>query len=430
MPLGHVTSFPAKHVFAVGARLVGHGPSSCSSQVEDPNHLTALELSLVLKKTILMIGLVPLAVACGHDPSSSNNNNNSLAITGLQAEKWTWVPFADAKCRDGSSTGIAVNPSHGSDKLMIFLQGGGACFNATTCGGNPSSFSAADFTALDVVCSDEEEAGHKCNSVNSGILDRSNPANPVKDWNYVFVPYCTGDVHGGNNPAGSVAGVAGTQQFVGYVNIGLYLARLVPTFPGATRVLLTGVSAGGFGSVAAYEPVARAFASAQIDMIDDSGPPMSDPYFAGCLQDLQRQTWGLDHTLIQDCGGECSNLATRFLDLYKHQIKTHPAAKFGQVESTDDNTTTSYFGFGFNSCMGYQQLSEAQFTAGLQDMESRLSSYSNAGAFVFSGSAHTSLQSSDFYARTAGGGSTGTSGVVLNNWVRDLLNDTVTNVGP
>jgi len=62
-------------------------------------------------------------------------------------------------------------------------------------------------------------------------------------------------------------------------------------------------------------------------------------------------------------------------------------------------------------------------------MESRLSSYANAGAFVFSGSAHTSLQSSDFYTRTAGSGATG-DGVVLNNWVRDFLNGTVTNVGP
>ena len=149
-------------------------------------------------------------------------------------------------------------------------------------GRNPSSFSAADFAALDVVCESQE---HKCTSVNNGILDRTNPANPVKDWNFVFVPYCTGDVHGGNNPTGTVAGVAGTQQFVGYASMGLYVARLVPTFPATTRVLLTGVSAGGFGSVAAYGPVSRAFASAHVDMIDDSGPPISDPYFAGCLQD-------------------------------------------------------------------------------------------------------------------------------------------------
>ncbi len=60
----------------------------------------------MLKKTLLTIALVPLAVACGHDPSS---NNNSAGITGLQPDKWTWVPFADAKCRDGSPTGNGVN---------------------------------------------------------------------------------------------------------------------------------------------------------------------------------------------------------------------------------------------------------------------------------------------------------------------------------
>ena len=62
-------------------------------------------------------------------------------------------------------------------------------------------------------------------------------------------------------------------------------------------------------------------------------------------------------------------------------------------------------------------------------MESRLSSCANAGAFVFSGSAHTSLQSSDFYTRTAGGESTGV-GVSLTDWVGRLLNGSVTNVGP
>jgi len=378
----------------------------------------------MLKKTLLTIALVPLAVACGHDPSS---NNNSAGITGLQPDKWTWVPFADAKCRDGSPTGIGVNLGSDSDKLMIFLQGGGACFNAATCAGNPSSFSAADFAALDVVCESQE---HKCTSVNNGILDRTNPANPVKDWNYVFVPYCTGDVHGGNNPAGTVAGVAETQQFVGYVNMSLYLARLVPTFPGTTRVLLTGVSAGGFGSVGTYGPVSGAFASALVEMIDDSGPPLADPYFAGCLQDLQRQTWGLDNTLVQDCGGECSSTGTQFFDLYRHHIKTHQAANFGQIESTDDDATTSNFGFGLNRCTGYQPLSEAQFTAGLQDMESKLSSYSNAGAFIFPGPAHTSLLGPDFYTRTAGGGTTGSGSVVLNDWVRELLDGTVTNIGP
>src|SRR5262249_59863958 len=121
---------------------------------------------------------------------------------------------------------------------------------------------------------------------------------------------------------------------------------------------------------------------------------------------------------------------SQFFDLYKHQLKTHPGATFGVVSSTNDNSTTNYFGFGFNNCSGFRQLSEGLFTAGLQDIESRLRSYPIAGAFLFSGSSHTSLLSSDFYTRTAGGGTSGDGSVVLNNWVRDLLNGTITNAGP
>src|SRR5579883_649457 len=66
-------------------------------------------------------------------------------ITGLPPMQWTWVPFPNAKCRDGSSTGIGVNPSPGSTKLMIFLEGGGDCADPTSCSTNPSHFGASDF---------------------------------------------------------------------------------------------------------------------------------------------------------------------------------------------------------------------------------------------------------------------------------------------
>ena len=31
-----------------------------------------------------------------------------------------------------------------------------------------------------------------------GIFNRLNPTNPIRDWNMVYVPYCTGDIHGGD----------------------------------------------------------------------------------------------------------------------------------------------------------------------------------------------------------------------------------------
>jgi hypothetical protein len=47
---------------------------------------------------------------------------------------WTWVPFADTKCRSGTPAGIGVNMQSTSKRLMIYLEGGGACFDSQTCG--------------------------------------------------------------------------------------------------------------------------------------------------------------------------------------------------------------------------------------------------------------------------------------------------------
>src|SRR5277367_3655623 len=69
-------------------------------------------------------------------------------ITGLTANTWTWVPVDGALCRDGSSTGFGVSLGT-SNNLMIFLEGGNACFNYQSCSAlNPSSFDAADFHDL------------------------------------------------------------------------------------------------------------------------------------------------------------------------------------------------------------------------------------------------------------------------------------------
>src|SRR6185312_8681365 len=60
------------------------------------------------------------------------------AITAPEGT-WTWVPFPDTSCRDGSSAGIAVSLKSASSKLVIFVQGGGACFDAVTCAVNPAN---------------------------------------------------------------------------------------------------------------------------------------------------------------------------------------------------------------------------------------------------------------------------------------------------
>ena len=370
------------------------------------------------------------ATAANLDDASASSEASTdgpagAPITGLAPVTWTWVPFPSAQCRDGSSTGIGISLNPSSDRLLVFEQGGGACFNPETCAGNPSSFGASDFAALaSAHCG--EMAGHTCTSINDGIFDRTQGTNPAREWSYVFLPYCTGDVHAGNRRDVTLAGVlddAGApqvQQFVGYANVQRYLQRVAPTFPKLSRVLLAGASAGGFGVVSTYSLVARAFASVPVDVIDDSGPPMEDPYLAACQQAEEAVLWGLGGTILADCGADCAGPATDLLDYTQHIVKAYPEAAFGLVSSTDDNTTTNELGFGHDNCTSFQPLSAGQFSAGLADIQSKLAAFRNFGAFLFGGDAHTSLQNGAFYSRVAGGvrdGGTGADGgVTLTDW--------------
>ncbi|HUB09484.1 MAG TPA: pectin acetylesterase-family hydrolase, partial [Myxococcales bacterium] len=229
----------------------------------------------------------------GGSSGGSTGASGGTPITGLNPMQWTWVPIDGAICRDGSATGIGVNLNPNSNKLMIFLEGGGACFNIVTCADNDSTvpFGASEF---------QTNFGPGALEASAGVFNRSDPANPMADWSFVYVPYCTGDIHGGNAPDGGTSDGVGPEAFVGYHNMTLDLARLVPTFTSLNEVLLTGVSAGGFGALLNYDQVAAAFSGVPVELLDDSGPPMSTDYLAPCLQQEVTQDWNLGATVVAD----------------------------------------------------------------------------------------------------------------------------------
>ncbi len=346
---------------------------------------------------------------------------DTTPVTGLMTDKsWQWVPIQGAMCRDGSATGIGISVNPASKNLMIYLEGGGACFNSTTCSANAAKYGASDFASFGA----GEGTG--------GVFNRSDTANPMADWNMVYVPFCTGDVHAGNKIDATVTGVNGKQQFVGYVNITRALARLVPTFPGLDKVLLTGVSAGGFGAAANYPQTAKAFGAVPVYSLDDSGPPMGDPFVPKCLQKAWADTWGFDKTVLAECGADCPDPTNYTIDATIHTVKMYPKIPFGLVEDTDDSVITLFYGFGDNNCAPAilpMSLSGATFTMGLLDSRMKLSAYPNIGGFIFQGTDHTTLGGANFDTRTAGGGDAAT--VKLTDWVATLVNSgTVTNVGP
>lgn len=328
-------------------------------------------------------------------------------ITGLTPGMWQWVPIAGARCRNGSETGIGVNLSSTTTRVMIYLEGGGACFNSLTCLANPAAFGQSDFGA----------------GKSGGIFDRANTANPVRDWTHVYIPYCTGDVHVGNNPNANVPGGPMNQQFVGRLNMEASLRRIVPTV-NASLVLLTGVSAGGFGAAANYDLVSRYYGSVPVLLLDDSGPPMSSQYVPTCLQQQWRTIWGLDRTMLADCGSACPNQNDYLVDFSMFVINKYTSRAGGLVSALQDNTIRLFYGFGLNNCTvtGVPNMPAAQFQAGLEDYRSRIQG-KNFGTYYVSSTSHTWIGGGTFYSTTV-------QNTPLTTWVAALINGTTSHVAP
>ena len=213
-------------------------------------------------------------------------------------DNWTWIPIPGAYCADGSPTGLGINPHAGASQLMIYLAGGGMCFDYTTCFVAKTASNLDGFTATDLA-GDISELDDQ-----PGGLNRSNADNPFKDWNYVVLPYCTGDIFAGTqlqtyyDPLGG----AHTMDHVGHLNIEAYLQVVVPTFiDSTTQVIFGGSSAGGFGALINYYLAAQAFAPAPVYLIDDSGPPMRDPYLATSLLATIWSAWGMGAAVPPGC---------------------------------------------------------------------------------------------------------------------------------
>ena len=326
------------------------------------------------------------------------------------AGQWTWVDVPGAICRDGSQTGIGVRLKPGSDKVVFYLEGGGACFHGVSCAINDvlQSFGSTEFGVWEAATG------------SAGIFDDTRKENPFKDWNVVYVPYCTGDVHAGDRAHVDVPGGPSDQMFVGYRNIGLYLQRLVPTFKNASHVVVTGISAGGFGAAFNYDRMAQAFCNARVDLVDDSGPPMSDKFLAPCLQRRWRDLWNMDATLPADCSACRGADGGGIVHYVDYLAAKYPQSTLGLISANQDSVISLFFGFGTNDCQGLDGISAGMdgptFEKGIEDLANNyLGKEPGWGAYIVPSISHTWITALTFYNTTV-------SGMALSTWVDLMVN--------
>ncbi len=349
---------------------------------------------------------------------------------------WNFYQTSGAICRDGSPAGIYVRFTS-SDKLMIYLEGGGACDSAHFCDHNPANinqvFPGGDTSQGQTIGGSLLVTSGLQQPYTTGIFDTTNATNPFQNWNQVYVPYCTGDVHFGTRTNVSIPWMPQPQQFVGGLNLQKFVGRLVPTFPGLSQIVLTGASAGGFGAGLNAGMVADAFAPVPVTVLDDSGPPFSEQYLPACLQQEWRQTFGFDAALPSDCA-ECTHAdGSGLTNIVQYWHDKYPTMKVGLVSTTQDEVMRLFFAQGDNACatndpnlLIFSPYPAAQYTSGLTDLRSTwdctgvFSSYYIAGA---NPTYHQHIFRPEFFQVMAGN-------LTIAAWAANLVNGTVSDIGP
>jgi hypothetical protein len=303
------------------------------------------------------------------------------------AGQWTWVPLDEVLCGDGSTSGIGVNLMPSSSHLVIFLQGGGACWDDFTCGlgtaFNLDGYGASKF-AMEQDLTD------------ATVLQRNLADNPFRDASYVYVPYCTGDVLTGDKVATyDVLGTSRTIRHVGYRNLSEILRHVAATFPAVDRVWLIGESSGGFAAAWNFDHVQRALPFARVDVIDDSGPPLDFP--------AERfQAWVSAWNMQVPAG--CSDCLTRPQGLLDYNTLTYPTHRFALLSYADDLTISAFAG-----------ISTDDFHSRLVALTQRFDGSATARYFVEAGTDHVML----------GQPIQTVSGVSVPDWLTKMVDDSV-----
>jgi hypothetical protein len=352
---------------------------------------------------LLYLLIFALIFGCSED---SVKLDHPFTATEKNLKSFYWYDLEGMNCRDGSPTGIGHRVGN-PKKLAVYINGGGACFNAETCAGNPKSFNVNDWDNL------TNEYG------NRGIFDVDNPKNPLKDYSYVFLPYCTGDVHSGTRHSGVALGVEERQKYVGAINFRKAMDFITPyyEYQDVEEIVLFGLSAGGYGVYINFVEITKRFPKAKITVINDSGPLFSDEQaFPQCLQAAFTLVYGipLPNDLL-DC---CNQPALGLANVYQYSSKKYPKANFGFITSYEDATSRFFLSFGFDDCTGApnNQLPADVFREGIINLrEDVLKPKSDWSTYYINGDSHTLLADNDiFYNRNA-------AGMYLYEWVDRLL---------
>lgn len=292
------------------------------------------------------------------------------------------------------------------NNLVVFFEGGGACWDAFTCA-NPIDSNrpptAPQFYKPAISPGDDPR-------ILNGLFDLANSRNPVKDWSLVYIPYCTGDVHlGSQDTTYTTTSGEFAIHHRGFDNFLVVLQWIQAHFTTPNKVLVAGSSAGAYGATGHFAWLAEAFPNAHMYLIADAGQGVTTPHWD---TSVRNQSWNFQ---LPDWifGTNPSPVPTR--EILKTVMTHYPHSKFAQYTTAWDGVQTAFFsvmqqfsgsGGTGTACADWnrQMLEGLAYSAGA----------GNFRRYLGAGTEHTILRSAKFFGENS-------AGIGYADWVAGML---------
>lgn len=276
--------------------------------------------------TFLLVMLVACSKPVTPPPPPEMPNN-------LEAGWNRIAPEGETICANGSEYAFFVDPGT-VNKLVVDFDGGGACWNDGTCSQPSNPENEFGGVYIDGVYGSPEDFGY------NGIFDRENEDNPFRDWYHVYISYCTGDLHLGDNLA-TYTGPDGEFRVNhnGAANARSALGWIFDNFSAPETVLVTGISAGAYASIVWLPEIAKAYPEADLYQLGDSGAGVvTDTFFTG-----DAANWRLEDAL-PDLSEPVVLDENAIINLYTGVGRDYPEAVLSQYNSLLDGTQIGFYG--------------------------------------------------------------------------------------
>jgi hypothetical protein len=314
------------------------------------------------------------------------------------------------------------------NKLLVGFDGGGACWNATTCIG---SVLAGSPTYSRVVDETPEQL-----AASGGVFDDRNPANPFGEYTKVFIPYCTADVHWGARESTYVLPLPGggslpwtlhhrgSDNLIAVVDWLKRNGRNVSLdLPRVRDLTVTGLSAGAYGTLNGFGYFAAETPRARLNIVADAGIGVltSSFYAAALYNPAGTEVWGPTPNLPTWVPGIATMLPTASANpnllvplAFQSMARWRPAGRYASITADLDLVQIGFYGL-MKGTFSPGPVEAAEWYAGMRAITAATAAGApNYRYYIESGTFHTFLASDPW---TYG---IGVHGISVAEWIRSM----------